>query len=127
MIVGRIFIVVGGQMSGVEVAAQLALQLSSDANSPGTADQKTKERFTITHIIQRPFWVMPWFFPTNPHIDKSPEEKVCTKHGRLAVRRIIANGDFRHQIRPRVSSLWISSSTISKADLRDLSQIHQVS
>jgi cation diffusion facilitator CzcD-associated flavoprotein CzcO len=64
-------VVVGGQMSGVEVAASLALQLSSRINTPGTSN--TTEH-TITHIIQQPSWVMPLFFPNKPQtLDKVSE------------------------------------------------------
>jgi cation diffusion facilitator CzcD-associated flavoprotein CzcO len=76
---GRNIVVVGGQMSGIDVAASLALQLSSDANTPENSDEKPHDQFTITHIIQRPFWIMPLFFPTNPQIDKSLDDKVIDK------------------------------------------------
>lgn len=72
----RNLVVVGGQMSGVEVAASLALQLSSEANTPNDSKQSSDESFAVTHIIQQPFWVMPWFFPKNPQIEETSGNKV---------------------------------------------------
>lgn len=64
-------VVVGGQMSGVEVAASLALKISSEANAPSSSNAASPKSVTITHVIQKPFWIMPFFFPSNPlHADR---------------------------------------------------------
>ena len=74
---GRKIVVVGGQMSGVEVAASIALQLSSAINSP--ADSRFSKLipnagdYSIVHVIQKPFWTMPLTFPKTP---VAGEEKV---------------------------------------------------
>jgi hypothetical protein len=67
----RNIVVVGGQMSGVEVAASLALKISSEANTPNGSNSPSQTDLMITHVIQKPFWIMPLFFPSNPqHTDK---------------------------------------------------------
>lgn len=63
---GGAIVVVGGQMSGAEVAAAVATQLSSILHSPGTPTMKHAEAFNVHHIITRPFWIMPLHFPTVP-------------------------------------------------------------
>jgi hypothetical protein len=66
---GKNIVVVGGQMSGVETAASIASQLSSAVNSPGESEIKDVEKYFITHVVQKPVWVMPWFFPRGPVVD----------------------------------------------------------
>lgn len=60
-------LVVGGQMSGVEIAGTIASHLSAVANAPG--DQSALpgvEKLTVHHLVQRPIWVMPTF--TTPEV-----------------------------------------------------------
>ncbi|KAH8815433.1 flavin-containing monooxygenase-like protein [Xylogone sp. PMI_703] len=71
---GTKIIVAGGQMSGVETAASIALQLSSAAHSPGGSDIKDAADITVHHIVQKPFWVMPLFFPKNPMLEGASGE-----------------------------------------------------
>jgi hypothetical protein len=66
---GKNIVVVGGQMSGVETAASIAFQLSSAVNSPGESEIKDVEKYFITHVVQQPVWILPWFFPQNPIVD----------------------------------------------------------
>lgn len=54
-------LVVGGQMSGVEIAGTIATHLSSLIHSPGTKPIPNPERFTIHHVIKRPTWTLPPF------------------------------------------------------------------
>lgn len=56
---GRKILVVGGQMSGVEIAGTIASHLSSAANTPGTSKIPGMDKYTIHHVIQRPTWVFP--------------------------------------------------------------------
>lgn len=56
---GGKILVVGGQMSGVEIAGTIASHLSSDVNSPGPSKLPGAEKYSIHHIIQRPIWVFP--------------------------------------------------------------------
>ncbi|KUJ22674.1 FAD/NAD(P)-binding domain-containing protein [Mollisia scopiformis] len=64
---GRNIVVVGGQMSGVETAAAVALQISSLTNSPGDeAEAREWGAWTVTHVVGKPVWVMPLFFPRDP-------------------------------------------------------------
>jgi cation diffusion facilitator CzcD-associated flavoprotein CzcO len=69
-------VVVGGQMSGVEIAAAIAVQLSSAENSPsGTTLQRASE-YIVTHVVQNPVWIMPLFLPRDPLVEIAEGEKV---------------------------------------------------
>jgi cation diffusion facilitator CzcD-associated flavoprotein CzcO len=73
----RKIVVVGGQMSGVEVAANVALQLSDCVNAPGEEIMDWAE-WEVVHVVQRPIWVMPLFLPRNPQREgEKKDEKVC--------------------------------------------------
>lgn len=56
---GGKILVVGGQMSGVEIAGTIASHLSSATNSPGPSPISNPEKYSVHHIIQRPVWVLP--------------------------------------------------------------------
>ncbi|POS72509.1 hypothetical protein DHEL01_v209100 [Diaporthe helianthi] len=58
---GGKILVVGGQMSGVEIAGTIASHLSSAVNSPGPKRIPQVENYKIHHIIQRPTWVFPLY------------------------------------------------------------------
>ncbi|KAK0748404.1 hypothetical protein B0T21DRAFT_356488 [Apiosordaria backusii] len=58
---GGKILVVGGQMSGVEIAGTIATHLSSAVHSPGTSSISNPEKYSLHHIIQKPVWVMPLF------------------------------------------------------------------
>ncbi|KAG9245656.1 flavin-containing monooxygenase-like protein [Calycina marina] len=74
----RNIVVVGGQMSGPEVAASIALHISSDANSPGEK-KKNMPSYAVTHVIQRPFWVMPLLLPNDPAVETSGSVETAAK------------------------------------------------
>ena len=61
--------VVGGQMSGVEVAASVAYQLSSATYSPNRNGPPNEINYTVHHIVQRPLWIMPLFLPKDPVVE----------------------------------------------------------
>lgn len=63
---GGKILVVGGQMSGVEIAGTIASHLSSAVHSPGPSTALNPEKYTIHHIIQNPLWVFPFF--TSPEV-----------------------------------------------------------
>lgn len=70
-------VVVGGQMSGVEIAAAIAFQLSSAENSPEESSIPDISEYTITHVVQNPLWIMPLFLPKEPVVDvPDSDEKV---------------------------------------------------
>lgn len=73
---GKRIVVVGGQMSGVETAAFIANQLSSETHSVNNSGIPDISDYYITNVVQRPFWVMPYFFPRNPDLDISSLEQV---------------------------------------------------
>ena len=58
---GRKILVVGGQMSGVEIASSIACKLSSAANSPGTSPIRDPGQYTVHHVSDRHTWVTPLF------------------------------------------------------------------
>ena len=65
-------------MSGAEVAASIAMQLSSHVHSPKTSQIKDAVKYTVLHVMRRPFWVMPLFLPLNPLLETDPDlPKVC--------------------------------------------------
>ncbi|TGO90744.1 hypothetical protein BPOR_0052g00070 [Botrytis porri] len=74
---GKNIVVVGGQMSGVETAAAIALQLSSSVNSTEPPIPNAKE-YKVYNVIQQPFWVMTLTLPNNPNVDgvKPEAEKI---------------------------------------------------
>ncbi len=75
---GSKILVVGGSMSGVEVAASIAMELSSHVHSPRPSPIKDAGKYTVHHVIKRPFWVMPLFLPVNPMIETDQDlPKVC--------------------------------------------------
>ncbi|KAF4969619.1 hypothetical protein FSARC_3198 [Fusarium sarcochroum] len=63
---GRI-LVVGGQMSGVEIAGTIGSHLSSEVNSPSPSKIADAEKYSVHHVIQRPIWVFPLY--TSPKVD----------------------------------------------------------
>ncbi|KAL5321044.1 hypothetical protein ACEPPN_011854 [Leptodophora sp. 'Broadleaf-Isolate-01'] len=67
---GRKIVIVGGQMSGVETAAAIAMQISSAANTPGDTSIEDAGRYVVTHLVQKPVWVMPLFFPADPVVER---------------------------------------------------------
>lgn len=67
---GRKIVVVGGQMSGVETAAAIAMQISSAANTPGDTTIEDAGKYVVTHLVQKPVWVMPLTFPVDPVVER---------------------------------------------------------
>ena len=67
---GGKILVVGGQMSGVEIAGTIASHLSSEINSPEQSEIADIESFSVHHVIQRPIWVFP--------LHTSPMVSTCT-------------------------------------------------
>ncbi|RCI17213.1 hypothetical protein L249_2839 [Ophiocordyceps polyrhachis-furcata BCC 54312] len=64
-------LVVGGQMSGVEIAGTIAAHISSAANSPETTIAGI-EGYSVHHIVQRPSWVFPIFTTPEPEAAAPP-------------------------------------------------------
>ncbi|KAG8424513.1 hypothetical protein J3458_001295 [Metarhizium acridum] len=65
-------LVVGGQMSGVEVAGTIASHLSSATNSPNDFSVPDIDQCSIHHIIQRPIWVFPLHTTAEPNAAAAP-------------------------------------------------------
>ncbi|KAI0385724.1 FAD/NAD(P)-binding domain-containing protein [Hypomontagnella monticulosa] len=69
---GGKILVVGGQMSGIEIAATIATHLSSAINSPGEKIIDEPEKYSIHHIVHRPSWVFPLFTSPKPAASAPP-------------------------------------------------------
>ncbi|KAF4458446.1 FMO1 Flavin-containing monooxygenase [Fusarium albosuccineum] len=69
---GGKILVVGGQMSGVEIAGTVGSHLSSEINSPNESKITDIEDYDIHHIIQRPIWVFPLYTSPNPSGPAAP-------------------------------------------------------
>jgi cation diffusion facilitator CzcD-associated flavoprotein CzcO len=67
---GGKILIVGGQMSGVEIAASMAHQLSSLVNSPFEADSESASGYSVHHLVSKPLWILPLHFPTKPMKDE---------------------------------------------------------
>ncbi|KAL2885515.1 pyridine nucleotide-disulfide [Ceratocystis lukuohia] len=66
-------VVVGGQLSGVETAATIAMHISSMKNLPGHTPVPTD--LSVHHLVQRPTWIFPPYLPAQP---RSPESSSTT-------------------------------------------------
>lgn len=67
---GGKILVVGGQMSGVEIAGTIASHISSAMHSLDTSTIPDISNYSIHHIVQRPIWVVP--------LHTSPKVYYCT-------------------------------------------------
>ena len=63
---GGKILIVGGQMSGVEIAGTIGTHLSSARHSPGEKSIRGAENYSIHHVAHRPSWVFPLF--TSPKV-----------------------------------------------------------
>lgn len=102
---GKKIVVVGGQMSGVETAAEIAMQLSSETNTPGKSEIKDPGNYVVTHLVQMPVWVMPLFFPANPTVE-ADGEKVCLRSPHLTTLLVVDDCSTKSDL--RISCRWIS-------------------
>ena len=77
---GKKIVVVGGQFSGVDIAGCIAQQLSSAANSPKDSRLSkllpNASEYTIHHVIQQPFWMLPLWVPRDPILGMGTPEQV---------------------------------------------------
>lgn len=76
---GGKILIVGGQMSGVEIAGTIASHLSAATHSPDGSDIPDVDKYSIHHVVQRPIWVFP--------LHTTPEVSVVTLF--LTVHRIL--------------------------------------
>jgi cation diffusion facilitator CzcD-associated flavoprotein CzcO len=56
---GGKILIVGGQMSGVEIAGTIGAHLSAAINAPDASEIGHIDQYAIHHVIQRPIWVFP--------------------------------------------------------------------
>ncbi|KAK4129085.1 hypothetical protein N657DRAFT_652581 [Parathielavia appendiculata] len=69
---GGKILVVGGQMSGVEIAGTIASHLSSAVHSPGPSPIPNPEKYSVHHLIQQPVWVIPLHTSPKPTASAPP-------------------------------------------------------
>ncbi|KAI9158178.1 Thiol-specific monooxygenase [Paramyrothecium foliicola] len=69
---GGKILIVGGQMSGVEIAGTIASHLSAATHAPDKSEIPDVESYTISHVIQRPIWVFP--LHTTPEVSVQPSK-----------------------------------------------------
>ncbi|KAI0880330.1 FAD/NAD(P)-binding domain-containing protein [Annulohypoxylon maeteangense] len=69
---GGKILVIGGQMSGVEISATIATHLSSAIHSPGEKVIEELDKYSIRHIVQRPSWIFPLYTSPNPTSSAPP-------------------------------------------------------
>ncbi|KAI2463085.1 FAD/NAD(P)-binding domain-containing protein [Annulohypoxylon bovei var. microspora] len=69
---GGKILVIGGQMSGVEIAATIATHLSSAIHSPGEKIIEEPDKYSIHHVVNRPSWVFPLFTSPKPASSAPP-------------------------------------------------------
>ncbi|KAI9745739.1 MAG: hypothetical protein M1818_001275 [Claussenomyces sp. TS43310] len=70
----RKILVVGGSLSGVEVAASIAFQLSADVNAPQAPQISDATSYTVQHILPRPCRVLPYFIAASPMLTLEQDE-----------------------------------------------------
>lgn len=75
---GGKILVVGGQMSGVEIAGTIASHLSSAVHSPGPSLVSNPDKYSVHHIIQKPVWVFP--LHTSPKVRASKNSLWARDH-----------------------------------------------
>ncbi|KAH7034775.1 uncharacterized protein B0I36DRAFT_84036 [Microdochium trichocladiopsis] len=63
---GGKILVVGGQMSGIEIAGTVATHLSTAINTPDDKPIAQPEKYKIHHVAHRPAWVLPLFTSPTP-------------------------------------------------------------
>ncbi|KAI1205320.1 FAD/NAD(P)-binding domain-containing protein [Annulohypoxylon truncatum] len=63
---GGKILVIGGQMSGIEISATIATHLSSAVHSSGDKVIEEPDKYSIHHVVQRPSWVFPLFTSPKP-------------------------------------------------------------
>jgi cation diffusion facilitator CzcD-associated flavoprotein CzcO len=71
---GDKIVVVGGQLSGVETASNIATDLACTINSATSTSNAGVESYRVHHLIQRPTWVFPLF--TSPNVREPGYETI---------------------------------------------------
>jgi len=72
---GGKILVVGGQMSGVEIAGTIGTHLSSAINSPDEFEIPDIAKYSIHNVVPRPTWVFPLF--TSPEVSTKMKKELC--------------------------------------------------
>lgn len=99
---GDTILVVGGQMSGVEIAGTIATHLSSAIHTPAPSPIANAEKYSIHHISHRPVWVFP--------LHTSPKART---RSRFLLRIRVADSPHSQPPQNPPFYLWICPCTIS--------------
>ncbi|CAJ2501278.1 Uu.00g041310.m01.CDS01 [Anthostomella pinea] len=83
---GDKILIVGGQMSGVEIAGTVATHLSSITHAPGDKAIPKSKRYSIHHVVPRPSWVFPLYTLAKPDAPAPPFLPVDMISQNLAVK-----------------------------------------
>lgn len=107
-------------MSGVEIAAHVAFQLSSAENTPGKNSIENAEKYKVVHVAPKPAWILPFFFPRDPEVEidgkAGLKEKVCFKY--LSY-NMMAEHNYRSRIQLQTFYQLIWSIITSNGVLQD--------
>ncbi|GKT62993.1 pyridine nucleotide-disulfide oxidoreductase [Colletotrichum tofieldiae] len=69
---GGKILVVGGQMSGVEISGTIATHISAAVNAPDPSPFAGADKLTVEHLTQRPTWVFPLHTTPKPGSTAAP-------------------------------------------------------
>ncbi|KAI8222364.1 putative flavin-containing monooxygenase 1, partial [Colletotrichum sp. SAR 10_86] len=69
---GGKILVVGGQMSGVEISGTIATHLSAAVNAPDPVPVPNADKLSVHHLVQRPTWVFPLYTTPKPGSPAAP-------------------------------------------------------
>ncbi|KAF6841056.1 pyridine nucleotide-disulfide oxidoreductase [Colletotrichum musicola] len=69
---GGKILVVGGQMSGVEIAGTIATHIFAAANAPDPSPVPGADKLSVHHLAQRPTWVFPLLTTPKPSCAAAP-------------------------------------------------------
>ncbi|KAF4839539.1 putative flavin-containing monooxygenase 1 [Colletotrichum siamense] len=69
---GGKILVVGGQMSGVEISGTIATHLSAAVNAPDPVPVPNADKLSVHHLVQRPTWVFPLYTTPKPGSPTAP-------------------------------------------------------
>jgi cation diffusion facilitator CzcD-associated flavoprotein CzcO len=105
---GGKILVVGGQMSGVEIAGTIGTHLSSAINSPDEFGIPDIDRYSIHNVVPRPTWVFPLF--TSPEVSTKMKRESCQVQN--------ANNHISQPLRALHSCHWTLDSSIAAIEAK---------
>ncbi|KAK0624833.1 hypothetical protein B0T17DRAFT_577457 [Bombardia bombarda] len=83
---GGKILIVGGQMSGFEIAGTMATHLSSAVHTPDPSPIPNPDKYSLHHVTQRPVWVLPLYTSPKPKLSAPPFLPMDLNTGNIANR-----------------------------------------